>query len=98
VQSLKRLPARALAPSNRVTDSEGRCFGATLSRYDAAMRDGVPDHDNRLPQCRCGLFGVDFFARTTVIDREEKSAANLEGNRFTTRQLGDLVETVLSEL
>lgn len=33
---------------------------------------------------------------TIVIDRQGKLAANLEGNSFSAKQLGDLVETVLS--
>lgn len=33
---------------------------------------------------------------TIVIDREGKLVANLEGNSFSAKQLGDLVETVLS--
>jgi protein SCO1 len=49
------------------------------------------------------LFGMDFwsdegflthFFRTAVIDRDGKLVANLEGNQFTAKQLGDLVETV----
>ena len=32
---------------------------------------------------------------TVVIDRDGKLAANLEGNQFTSDQLGDLVETVM---
>jgi protein SCO1 len=52
----------------------------------------------------CAMFGVDVWAdeaelmhslHTVVIDREEKLAANLEGNQFTAKQLGDLVETIL---
>ncbi|HEX5108728.1 MAG TPA: hypothetical protein VFV95_09790, partial [Vicinamibacterales bacterium] len=52
----------------------------------------------------CGLFGVDFFAdeglmshsvRTAVIDREGVLVANIEGNRYTAAQLGDLVATSL---
>jgi protein SCO1 len=34
---------------------------------------------------------------TVVIDREGKLAANLEGNSFSAKQLGDLVETTLSQ-
>jgi protein SCO1 len=34
---------------------------------------------------------------TVVIDREGKLAANLEGNNFSAKQLGDLVETMLSQ-
>ena len=34
---------------------------------------------------------------TVIIDREQKLAANLEGNRFSAKQLGDLVETMLSK-
>jgi protein SCO1/2 len=52
----------------------------------------------------CGLFGMDFFQdeglfnhtlHTAVIDRNGKLVANLEGNQFTSQQLGDLVQTVL---
>jgi protein SCO1/2 len=50
------------------------------------------------------LFGMGFWNdegflthtfHTVVIDREGKLAANIEGNQFTARQLGDLVATVL---
>jgi protein SCO1/2 len=50
------------------------------------------------------LFGMGFWNdegflthtfHTVVIDREGKLAANLEGNQFTARQLGDLVATVM---
>jgi protein SCO1/2 len=34
---------------------------------------------------------------TVVIDREGKLAANLEGNSFSAKQLGDLVETVMAK-
>jgi protein SCO1/2 len=34
---------------------------------------------------------------TAVIDRQSKLAANLEGNEFTSQQLGDLVETLLKQ-
>jgi len=34
---------------------------------------------------------------TAVIDRQNKLAANLEGNEFTSQQLGDLVETLLDQ-
>lgn len=34
---------------------------------------------------------------TAVIDREDKLAANLEGNEFTAQQLGDLVQTLLNQ-
>jgi protein SCO1/2 len=51
------------------------------------------------------LFGVDFFPdeglmnhslHTAIIDRHGKLVTNIEGNRFTPDQLGDLVQTVLS--
>jgi protein SCO1/2 len=32
---------------------------------------------------------------TVVIDRQGRLVANLEGNRFTAQQLGDLVESVM---
>ena len=53
----------------------------------------------------CGLFGVDAFpdeglishsTRTVVIDRRGMLAASIDGNNYTAKQLGDLVETVLS--
>lgn len=49
-------------------------------------------------------FGMDFWPEeglmihglhTVIIDREGKLAANLEGNEFTSAQLGDLVQTML---
>jgi protein SCO1/2 len=52
----------------------------------------------------CALFGVGYWPdeglyihslHTAVIDREGKLVANLEGNRYTGKQLGDLVATVL---
>jgi len=54
----------------------------------------------------CGLFGVNFWPdegllthslHTAIIDREGKLVANIEGNRFTAVQLGDLVETTLTQ-
>jgi protein SCO1/2 len=53
----------------------------------------------------CHLFGVDFFSdeglmnhslHTAIIDRQGRMVANIEGNRFTTDQLGDLTEAVLN--
>jgi protein SCO1/2 len=52
----------------------------------------------------CRLFGVDFFSddglmnhslRTAIIDRRGRMLANIEGNRFTSDQLGDLVNASL---
>jgi len=52
----------------------------------------------------CGMFGMNFWRdeglmthslHTAVLDREGKLVANIEGNRFTAVQLGDLVETIL---
>ena len=53
----------------------------------------------------CAMFGVGFWQdeawfthslHTVVVDRGGRLAANLEGNQFTARQLGDLVESVLA--
>jgi protein SCO1/2 len=50
------------------------------------------------------MFGMNFWREegllthslhTVVIDRSGRLAANLEGNQFSDRQLGDLVETVM---
>jgi protein SCO1 len=52
-----------------------------------------------------GMFGMDYFPEeglmshslhTAIIDRHGKLVANIEGNRFTPDQLGDLVSTALS--
>jgi protein SCO1 len=51
------------------------------------------------------MFGMEFWSdegflthsfHTVVIDRMGKLFANLEGNQFTSQQLGDLVQTVLT--
>ena len=51
------------------------------------------------------MFGMEFWSdegflthsfHTVVIDRQGKLFANLEGNQFTSRQLGDLVRTVMN--
>ena len=53
----------------------------------------------------CNLFGTNFWPdegvlthslHTFVIDRQGKLVANIEGNRFTAEQLGDLVQTFLN--
>jgi len=52
----------------------------------------------------CDLFGEDYFPdealmdhslHTAIIDRRGRLVANLEGNEFTSAQLGDLVQSVL---
>jgi len=52
------------------------------------------------------MFGMDYFPEeglmshslhTAIIDRQGKLVANIEGNRFTADQLGDLVNTVLNQ-
>jgi protein SCO1/2 len=52
----------------------------------------------------CGSFGVAAWPdegllthslHTAVVDREGKLAANLEGNRYSAQQLGDLVEAIM---
>lgn len=52
-----------------------------------------------------GMFGVDYWPdegmmthslHTVIIDRRGDLVANLEGNKFTTRQLGDFVAAVLN--
>jgi protein SCO1/2 len=50
------------------------------------------------------MFGMDFWSneglvthslRTVIIDRSGRLAANLEGNAFSAKQLGDLLQTVM---
>jgi protein SCO1 len=52
----------------------------------------------------CNMFGISFWPdeglmthslHTLLIDRNGVLTANLEGNKFTADQLGDLVETVI---
>jgi protein SCO1/2 len=52
----------------------------------------------------CSLFGVNSVPdeglyihslHTAVIDRDGRLVANLEGNEFTSRQLGDLIKATL---
>jgi protein SCO1/2 len=52
-----------------------------------------------------GMFGVNFWSsegllthtmHTIIIDREGRLAVNLEGNQFTSNQLGDLVEAFIN--
>jgi protein SCO1/2 len=54
----------------------------------------------------CRKFDMNFYPdeallvhsfHTVVIDRQAKLAANLEGNEFTSQQLGDLVQTLLNQ-
>ena len=61
---------------------------------------GAPTEISRV----CGMFGVDYFpdegllshsTKTVLIDRQRNLLANLEGNQFSAKQLGDLVETAL---
>jgi protein SCO1/2 len=50
------------------------------------------------------MFGMDFWSNeglvthslhTVIIDRSGRLVANLEGNAFTAKQLGDLLQTVM---
>jgi len=61
-----------------------------------------------VPEVRraCSMFGVDSWPdeaelmhslHTVTIDRKGRLSANLEGNQFTARQLGDLVEAMLEQ-
>jgi protein SCO1/2 len=52
------------------------------------------------------MFGMEFWNNegflthsfhTVIIDRQGKLFANLEGNQFTSQQLGDLVQTVIAQ-
>ena len=55
----------------------------------------------------CGMFGVGVWQdeglythslQTAIVDRQGKLVANIEGNRYTPQQLGDLVQTTLKLL
>ncbi len=82
---------------------------AALARY-AAQWDADPDAwrflTGNVSEVRrvAAMFGVDHFPdegqmnhslRTAIVDRDGRLVANVEGNRFTPEQLGDLVQTTL---
>jgi protein SCO1/2 len=83
--------------------------GATLARYAASWNaDPQVWHflTGPLPQIRqvAGMFGMDFGSNegllthtlhTVVIDRQGRLVANINGNEFSAKQLGDLVQTVM---
>ena len=57
-------------------------------------------------QAVCRQFGMSFFPdeglmihslHTVVIDRQGNLSANLEGNEFSSEQLGDLVQVVMDD-
>jgi protein SCO1 len=79
-----------------------------LATYARTWKAGSNWHflTGPLPDVRrvCKMFGVDFWPdeaelmhslHTVIIDRQGRMAANLEGNQFSARQLGDLVQTTL---
>jgi len=83
--------------------------GATLAEYakvfgaDAAKWHFLTGPLRRIQEI-AGWFGVNFWSvegslthtlHTVILDRQGRVAVNLEGNRFTAGQLGDLVQTVM---
>ncbi|HXR15147.1 MAG TPA: SCO family protein [Terriglobales bacterium] len=81
-----------------------------LANYARTWKADVNWHflTGALPEVRrvCKMFGVDFWPdeaellhslHTVIINRQGRLAANLEGNQYTARQLGDLVQTILDE-
>jgi protein SCO1/2 len=81
-----------------------------LANYARTWKAGDDWHflTGALPEIRrfSQMFGVDSWPdeaelmhslHTVIIDRRQRLAANLEGNQFTARQLGDLVETILDQ-
>jgi protein SCO1/2 len=83
--------------------------GATLVQYAGVFKANTEDWHfltGPLPEIRqvAGMFGMNFWSdegllthtlHTVVIDRQGRLASNIEGNQFTAKQLGDLVETVM---
>jgi protein SCO1/2 len=83
--------------------------GETLAQYagiykaDPAVWHFLTGPLPEIKQVAAG-FGMNFWSveglithslRTIVIDRQGQLAANLEGNQFSVRQLGDLIKTVM---
>jgi len=84
--------------------------GETLREY-AGVWKADPERwhflTGSLPEIKqvAGVFGMDFWRvegalthplHTVVIDRKGRLAANLEGNAYTPKELGDLVGTVMA--
>jgi protein SCO1/2 len=83
--------------------------GATLAEYASVFKaDPANWHflTGPLPEIKqvCAKFGVNFWSvegllthslHTVIIDRQGRMAVNLEGNQFTPKQLGDLVQSVM---
>jgi protein SCO1/2 len=84
--------------------------GETLREYAAVWHaDPALWHflTGPLPDVKqvAGMFNMNFWRaegllthslHTVIIDRNGKLAANLEGNQFTPKQLGDLIQTVMN--
>jgi protein SCO1/2 len=84
--------------------------GTVLSEYAAVFHADPADWHfltGPLPVVRqvAGMFGMNFWRNegllthslhTAVLDRDGNLVANIEGNHFTARQLGDLVQTVMN--
>jgi protein SCO1/2 len=83
--------------------------GTTLTQY-AGVWNANPEvwHflTGPLPEIRqvAGMFGMNFWSsegslthtlHTVVIDRQGRLVANIDGNQFTAKQLGDLIQTVM---
>jgi protein SCO1/2 len=83
--------------------------GATLAQYAEVFKANTEDWHfltGPLPEIKqvAGMFGMNFWSdegllthtlHTVVIDRQGRLAGNIEGNQFTAKQLGDLVQTVM---
>jgi len=83
--------------------------GEALSEYAAAFHADPADWHfltGPLPVVKqvAGMFGMNFWLtdgvlthslHTAVLDRNGKLVANIEGNHFSARQLGDLVRTTM---
>ena len=86
--------------------------GPALARYARSFgADARSWHflTGTVPQIHqvAAIFGMDFWntdgllthtLHTVVIDRNGRLAANIDGNQFTARQLGDLVKAVMGRL
>jgi protein SCO1 len=83
--------------------------GITLAQYAGVWKaDTAYWHflTGPLPEIKqvAGMFGMNFWSvegllthslHTVIMDRQGQLAVNLEGNRFTPQELGDLVRTVM---
>ena len=111
-QKTLRSKTKVLEISIRYPKSDVAAIDTVLARYaqsfgaDAKSWHFLTGTVSQIHQV-AAMFGMDFWntdgllthtLHTVVIDRNGRLAANIDGNQFTARQLGDLVKAVMGRL